>query len=52
VKAQLIWPEGHFFERTEIASKELRENWVHLNHGTRGRMINGDLDQTITFDGA
>jgi len=22
---QIIWPEGHFFERTEIASKELRE---------------------------
>jgi hypothetical protein len=25
VSAQLIWPEGHFFERTEIASKELRQ---------------------------
>jgi hypothetical protein len=25
VAAQLIWPPGHFFERTEIASKTLRE---------------------------
>lgn len=25
VAAQLLWPDGHFFERTEIASRQVRE---------------------------
>ena len=30
VRAGLIWPEGHFFEKTELRSKELRNEIARL----------------------
>lgn len=32
--SQLIWPEGHFFERTEIASKKVRKELKALEAKT------------------
>jgi hypothetical protein len=38
VAAQLTWPEGHWLERTEIASRQLRHELRQLEAGKlRGR---------------
>ncbi len=39
VAAQLIWPEGHFFERTEIASPALRARLRELEASRRDGML-------------
>lgn len=35
VARQYLWPEGHFFERTEIASKALRAKILQLEEAER-----------------
>jgi type VI protein secretion system component VasK len=35
VERKLIWPEGHFLERTEIMSKQMREDLRALETGKR-----------------
>jgi hypothetical protein len=44
VRAGVIWPEGHFFERTEIASKEVREKLTALESPDLERTRDGDLE--------
>jgi hypothetical protein len=39
-QSQLIWPEGHFFERTEIASRETWRRVRSLETAVVGRAAN------------
>ncbi len=42
VSSQLIWPEGHFFEKTEIAPRWLRDELRALEEADRKRHAGGD----------
>lgn len=35
IERQIIWPEGSFFERTEIASRKMREEILRLEQTKR-----------------
>lgn len=37
VQRQIIWPEGHIFEKTELASKALKEELERLEIASRNR---------------